>query len=321
MYSFRRWVTTPENASARSAVERVAECVGRANPPAEANPLFLHGPPGVGKTHLVSALTEEVSQRHPNVTLAIVSANAWAGSADEEIAPRDNDLLAVEDLQYLPTRAADRFAALLDGRLARRRQTVLTASAGPAALDHLPARLTSRLAAGLVVGLLPFAPEGRRNFLAERCRGAGLDVSADVLDWMAQRLPGSGRQLEGAVTRLTALAGLLGRTPNLDAVRDAFQTDAVHPTVERITERVGDYFQVAPRLVRSSRRNPSVLWPRQVGMYLTRELTPLSLAQIGAYFGGRDHSTVLHACRKVEAALNQDVALAQTLRRLRADLG
>jgi chromosomal replication initiator protein len=319
MYTFRGWVTTPENAAARSAVECVAGCFGATHPHAEVNPLLLHGPPGVGKTHLIHALADEVSRRRPDAALAIVSANTWAGSPEEGSA-RDCGLLAVEDVQHLPPRTAETFTALLDQRGARRRQTVLTASTGPAGLTHLPARLTSRLAAGLVVGLLPFTPEGRLNFLTDRCRRAELDVGEEVLRWLAERLPGSGRQLEGAVARLTALANLDGRAPNLEAVREAFESDAVRPTVERIAERVSDYFRVAPRLVRSPRRNPSILWPRQVGMYLARELTPLSLAQIGAYFGGRDHSTVLHACRKVEEALGRDAGLVQTLRSLRADL-
>jgi chromosomal replication initiator protein len=222
-------------------------------------------------------------------------------------------------VQHLPARTAETFTALLDEPRA-------PASNGAhrfhraSRFDPPAGRGSRRLAAGLVVGLLPFTPESRLSFLADRCRRAELDVGPDILRWLAERLPGSGRQLEGAVARLTALAGLLGRVPDLDAVRDAFQTDAVRPTVERIAERVSDYFQVAPRLVRSQRRNPSILWPRQVGMYLARELTPLSLAQIGAYFGGRDHSTVLHACRKVEEALDRDTGLAQTLRRLSADL-
>jgi chromosomal replication initiator protein len=143
-----------------------------------------------------------------------------------------------------------------------------------------------------------------------------------VLAWLAEHAGGSVRQLEGALARVEILARLHDRTPDLRLVASHFSgdTDAARPTVERITERVGAYFQLEPRQMQSRRRLRHALLPRQVGMYLARQLTPLSLKQIGAYFGGRDHSTVLHACRKVEEAMAHDAALSGAVRRLHADL-
>ena len=187
---------------------------------------------------------------------------------------------------------------------------------------QFPARLTSRLAAGLVVGLLPLSPASRRALLQERVRQRQMKLPADVLDWLAEHFSGSVRQLDGALARLETLARMQGRPPELDAVAAAFQedADAHRPTVERIAQRVGRHFQLDPRQLQARDRSRHVLLPRQVGMYLARKLTPLSLQQIGAYFGGRDHSTVLHACRKVEQALAQDAGLFGTMRQLSQDL-
>jgi chromosomal replication initiator protein len=321
-----------ENRSALAAVGRVADCVCGQRLRREVNPLFLHGPSGSGKTYLVSALVSSVIRRRPDATCSLVPAGDCAAllqPAEEASPPNrvpapewDNDLLVIEDLQHLPARTAEGLAHLHDGRIARQQQTVYTASAGPAQLFHLPARLTSRLASGLVVGLGPLAPASRFAFLQDRAQQRQLAVGRDVLLWLADHCGGSARQLEGALARVETLVRLTDRFPDLAMVTAHFQveSDAARPTVERIAERVGRYFQVEPRQMQSRRRLRYALLPRQVGMYLARQLTPLSLEQIGAYFGGRDHSTVLHACRKVEQAMAHDAALSGAVQRLHADL-
>jgi chromosomal replication initiator protein len=332
-YTFARWVSTPENRSALAAVQRVVDCVCGQRLRREVNPLFLHGPSGSGKTHLVSALAGEVIRRRPDGTCSLVAAGECAAllrPAEEAPAPLtrepaaewDSDLLVIEDVQHLPARAAEGLAQVHDARCARQQQTVYTASAGPAQLVHLPARLTSRWASGLVVGLGPLAPTSRFAFLQDRAQRRQLPVGRDVLLWLADHCGGSARQLEGALARVETLVRLNDRLPDLPTVAAHFriESDAARPTVERIAERVGRYFQVEPRQMQSRRRLRHALLPRQVGMYLARQLTPLSLEQIGAYFGGRDHSTVLHACRKVEQAMARDAALSGAVQRLHADL-
>jgi chromosomal replication initiator protein len=251
----------------------------------------------------------------------IPAANPAAPSEDLKAAS-GADLLLVEDLQHLPARAVEPLVRLLDRRLPRHQQVVCTASGGPARLCGLPQRLTSRLTQGLVVGLEALSPDSRQSYLRQRAEGAGLPLGADALAWLADHTPGSARQLEGALARWKNLQEALGRAPGLQEAMDAFREDAeaMAPTVERIAQRVGRYFRVAPRLMRSRQRGREALLPRQVGMYLARQLTGLSLEQIGAYFGGRDHSTVLHACRKVEQALGTDAGLGGAVRQLRADL-
>ncbi len=328
MYTFTHWVTTPENRFARVAVRRVADCVAAGRRRRAVNPLFLHGPAGTGKTHLVNALAAVVTQRCPDLIACLLPATDCRPESPREpeewpTAAKECDLLVIEDVQHLPGRAVEALVGVIDDRRARGRQMVFTGSQGPGQLTRLPDRLTSRFACGLVVGLEPLAVASRLAFLEDRARRRRLDVGPDVLPWLAEHVGGSARQLEGAVKRLEALTRLQAQVLDLAAVAEAFRDDAeaARPSMERIIERVGRYFRVEPGQLCSRQRGRNALLPRQVGMYLARMLTPLSLVQIGAHFGGRDHSTVLHACRKVEQALTRDSALSGAVRQLHADLG
>jgi chromosomal replication initiator protein len=344
--TFARFLPTPENRSALLATQEVAETVCRRRRPLS-NPLFLHGPTGTGKTHLVSALAEQVTHRCPDLVVTVLAAGdlhaarqpalASPGPAaetrPEEAATEDvlgparsADLLIVEDLQHLPSRAVEALVGLLDARQARGRQTVCTAGVGPQELDNrqkrFPGRLTSRLAAGLVVRLEPLQATGRLALLQDQAARRRLAVGPDVLAWLAEHLTGGARQLLGALTQLETLARLGPSPLDVEAVAVHFRAQALASavSVEQIARRVGGYFQVEPEQLQSRCRYRSVLLPRQVGMYLARQLTTLSLEQIGAYFGGRDHSTVLHACRKVERALTSNAVLSGAVRQLHADL-
>jgi chromosomal replication initiator protein len=325
--TFARFVAAAENRAGLLAAQTVAECVCSRRLRRRHNPLLLHGPSGTGKSHLALALVQEVTGCCSDLTVTALSSAAWKGEGTEpeDQALRGCDLLVVEDLQYLPPQAAERLVQLIDFLRARGRQIVLTANAGPQQLGgdkRLPARLTSRLAAGLVVPLAPLQAPGRLALLEAEARRRRLAVAAGVLPWLAEHMTGSARQLLGALTRLEALARQRPTPLSLAEVAGHFREQALATalTIEQIARRVGGYYQVEPALLQSRRRASGVLWPRQVGMYLARKLTTLSLAQIGAYFGGRDHSTVLHACRKVETALTDSPVLSGAVRQLHADL-
>jgi chromosomal replication initiator protein len=319
-------VSSPENRSALAAVERVADCVCGRQTRRAVNPLFLHGPSGVGKTHLVAGLAARVAERGLGLSVVILTAGDFdrdpEASTADFAAARQADLVAVEDVHRLSARAVEPVVQLLDRSLARQVQLVFTAAVGPAQLERLPARLTSRLASGLIVGVELLGRASRLEFLRDRVSRKGLKVDSAVLDWLAEHVGGSGRLLDGAVARLETLTRMHGGLLEVEAVAESFRTDADarEATVERIAQRVGRYFRVEARQLQGRDRSRQALLPRQVGMYLARRLTGLSLQQIGAYFGGRDHSTVLHACRKVEQALVDDLALSGAVRELQADL-
>jgi chromosomal replication initiator protein len=306
--TFSRLVALPENRLALAAIRGIAS--------GHALPLFLFGPPGTGKTHMIWALVEQATRDRPDLLAAVLAASDLRDLME---AP-EADLLVLEDLQHLPAAAVERVVRWFDARLAHRQQTVVTATCGPGELP-LPVRLTSRLASGLVVGVQPYSAASRFALLQDRAERRQLTLSREVLTWLADHL-GTGRQLDGALNQLEALARLRAIPLDVATVAAHFreQVEATRPTVERIAQWVGGHFQVDPRQLRSRSRQRNALVPRQVSMYLARQLTDLSLEEIGAYFGGRDHSTVLHACQKVEQALADDAILCGAVRRLHADL-
>jgi chromosomal replication initiator protein len=326
--NFTRFVATSENRSALEAVRQAAVCLASPQERLTANPLYLHGPTGTGKTHLVSALLEEATRLSPQVVITLLQAGDWEGTEPLQEA-RHSDLLVIEDLQHLGTRSRssstavlEAFVQILDHLYARGRQMIFTANTGPAQLSRLPSRLTSRLASGLIVRLEPLSVPSRLAVLQDKAQRRRLDLGPDLLAWLAEHLTGGVREMEGALIQLELLLRDYGQPLDVATVAVHFQpqVDGGRATVERIVQRVGSYFRVEPRRMQSRERFPNVLLPRQVGMYLARQLTGMSLEEIGAYFGGRDHSTVLHACRKIEDALVQDAGLCGAVQQLHADL-
>jgi chromosomal replication initiator protein len=342
--SLARFVPFPENQSALTAIQDLVANLRSGKGQRSPSPIFLHGPPGSGKTHLASALATE-SASGSGLVIQYATASDFREPAlsrvekqrlaTNEAAPvsltlvdkaRQCDLLIVEDLQHLPLPAAEALVQIIDYRLAHQRPMIFTANAGSRHLAHrgvhYPARLTSRLAAGLVIALEPLKLFSRERFLEELAQRTQLALPRDIAHWLARHLTGGGRQLEGALTQLATLNKVSRRPLDLKGVTAHFraQVDAIRPSVERITMRVGSYFHIEPRQIQARRRHQSVVFPRQISMYLARQLTDLSLVQIGAYFGGRDHTTVLHACRKIEQAIRRDAVLSGAVRQIHAEL-
>jgi chromosomal replication initiator protein len=229
------------------------------------------------------------------------------------------DWLVVEDIQHLNAAAGGAVAHILDRRLSRRRPTLVTAVRGPSELELSP-RLASRLTGGLVVGIQPLAQSSRRSLAADLCRQRNLRAEDAVIDWLA-RDPGGARPILGSIARLEALART--HPPPLTL---ALVTSELPPTadesspLDRLVSVVAGRFQIDARSLLGPSRLKNIAWPRQLAMYVARQ-AGYSFPQIGAYFGGRDHTTVMHSCEKVARLLINDTALAQEIRDLQTAIG
>lgn len=311
-------VRVAEHRSAARAVGALSRALDRGA--RAVSPLVLAGPAGTGKTTLIDALVQAVAASPLGHTVRVVAANDLDPRPDEE-AEADGrfpelvecDLLVVEDLQHLPARSGDLLGRVLDERASRRRPTVLTANAGPAALANLPRRLTSRLSAGLVVTLQAFSPPSRLKLLRFHAERLHLKLEPDALRWLADQ-PGGLRPLLGMLHTLKAkdAAGPLTR----EDVAEALAGDQrEQPGVAEIVAAVAAAFGVSAKELTGASRLKTVMLARQTAIYLARERLKLSLPALGRAFG-RDHSTVLHAVRKVEELLARDADYAGRVREL-----
>jgi chromosomal replication initiator protein len=295
-----------------------------------AHPLIFHGPPGTGKSALVVALIHRVIDSDAGRTARCIPASELPRRGSEEDAGPDDfaemllcDLLAIEDLQHLPEKDVNTLCRVLDYRAARHRPTILTSSLGPARLSELPRRLTSRLAAGLVVRLDLPGVSSRKRLAEQFARDRGIALDDAAADWLAEHSPGGARAILGAIEQLRGLPK--GGVP-LAAEKVAARLKENAPPMpddspmERIVNRVSESFGVRPRDMLGNGRQRQVMVPRQVAMYLSRLVAKVPLTRIGAHFGGRDHTTVMHALRKMEESIRDDAKLAITVKELQAEL-
>jgi chromosomal replication initiator protein len=327
--TFDTFVVGMSNALAHAAARQVAEGAHGVR----VNPLFIHAATGLGKTHLLHAIGWQARQARPGCRALYISAEQFMYRFLAALKNRDVltfkeqfqtvDLLLIDDFQFLQGKTMQQefchtFNTLVDSR----RQVVIAADVAPGMLDKLDARMRSRLVGGLVVDMQMPDEAMRREILKRklellRRRDPHLMVREEVLAFIAQTVNGAGRELEGALNRVIAMQRLMGDTPiDLDtaahAMRDLIRRQESRPVrIEDILKAISQLYNVPKTELLSARRAQSVVRPRQIGMYLAKKLTARSLPEIGRRFGGRDHSTVLHAVRKIEKLLEQDENLKQ----------
>jgi len=335
-YVFERFVVGNNNQLATAACRAVAE-----KPALMYNPLFLYGGVGLGKTHLMHAIGHVVHQANPTTRIAYVTTEEFTNDLVTAIQQgttaefrgryRRMDLLLVDDIQFLEgkERTQEEFFHTFNALYDARKQIVVTSDRPPKEIPGLEERLVSRFEWGLVADIKSPDFETRVAILRKKAADDGLMVSHEVMDFVAQFCTSSVRELEGAIIKLLAYSSITNQEISVDLARKALHgsfgsTSASSSSVltaEHIRKVVAERWQVRDEALSSKRRTKDLTVPRQVAMYLIRDLLDFSLVHIGRLFGGRDHSTVIHSIRKVEDAMNVDPEFRQTVEAARDEIG
>jgi len=319
-FTFDSFVEGKSNQLALAAAQQVAE-----NPGGSYNPLFIYGGVGLGKTHLMHAVGNALRMRKPDAKIVYLHSERFVADmvkalqlkAIDEFKQfyRSVDALLIDDIQFFAgkERSQEEFFHTYNALLERGQQMILTCDRYPKEINGVEERLKSRFGWGLTVAVEPPELETRVAILINKAEQAGIELSRDAAFFIAQRIRSNVRELEGALKRVMAHAQFSGRVIDIDLIREslkdllALQDKLV--TIDNIQRVVADYYKLKMSDLLSKRRSRSVARPRQIAMALAKDLTNYSLPEIGESFGGRDHTTVLHACRKVKEleATDRDV--------------
>jgi len=326
-FTFDSFVEGKSNQLALAAAQQVAE-----NPGGSYNPLFIYGGVGLGKTHLMHAVGNALRVRKPDAKIVYLHSERFVADmvkalqlkAIDEFKQfyRSVDALLIDDIQFFAgkERSQEEFFHTYNALLERGQQMILTCDRYPKEINGVEERLKSRFGWGLTVAVEPPELETRVAILINKAEQAGMELSRDAAFFIAQRIRSNVRELEGALKRVMAHAQFSGRVIDIDLIREslkdllALQDKLV--TIDNIQRVVADYYKLKMSDLLSKRRSRSVARPRQVAMALAKDLTNYSLPEIGESFGGRDHTTVLHACRKVKELEGTDRDVERDLKNL-----
>ncbi len=319
-YRFENFVEGPSNQMARASALLVA-----GEPGGPYNPLFIYGGVGLGKTHLMHSLANRVLGEHPERRVAYLQSERFVGDMIRALQQgkienfkeqyRSLDVLLIDDIQFFAgkERSQEEFFHTFNTLMEGHHQIVLTSDRYPKEIAGLEERLKSRFGWGLIAAIEPPELETRVAIVMKKAEELGVPLPEPVAFFLAQRISSNVRELEGALRRVIASARLFSRPLSVElartALKDLLAVQQKRITIENIQRVVANYFRIRPADLSSKSRSRSITRPRQIAMALAKELTRHSLPEIGAAFGGRDHSTVLHACRKIAALRASDATI------------
>lgn len=326
-YGFENFVFGPNNRLAHAAAVAVSDNPGQAY-----NPLFIHGDVGLGKTHLLQAICLKIREARPDAVMHYVSCDGFISDFMNSVQSgqmsafrhrfRDVDMLVIDDIHFLAKRdrTQEEFFHTFNTLYQARKQIVLSCDAPPEEIPDLEDRLVSRFNWGLVTKIDAPCYETRVAIVKKKAQLRRVDLPDDVVCHIAAQIDSNIRELEGAIVKIQILASVEKRPIDLELAQTALggspQRVGRRPTVDAIINVVTDFFSVKRTDLLGKRRHKSISLPRQVCMYLARKETPHSLEEIGAHFGGRDHTTVMHAVRTIEAKTLEDSQFASVVQSL-----
>ena len=321
-FTFANFINGKANQLARAAALQVAE-----NPGVAYNPLFIYGGVGLGKTHLMQAIGNLVSEQNAQAKICYLHAERYVSDVvrayqhkafdDFKRYYHSLDLLLIDDIQFFSnkSRTQEEFFYAFNALIERRKQVIISCDTYPKEIVGIEDRLISRFGWGLTVALEPPELEMRVAILIKKAGVEGVELKEEVAFFIARQIHSNVRELEGALKRVLAYSRFTGHAVNLDitkeALKDLLAVQNRQISIENIQKTVADYYKIKVAEMYSKRRTRLVARPRQVAMALAKELTQLSLPHIGDAFGGRDHTTVLHACRKIESLKQHDSGISR----------
>ena len=336
-YTFENFVMGSHNRYAYAACVGVAGNIVSGKKTRLYNPLFMHGNVGLGKTHLMHAIGNRVLQHNPDAKILYLSSETFTNELINSIRNNKNeefrnkyrqvDVLLIDDIQFISNKEGTQeeffhtFNALNDAN----KQIVITSDRPPKELPKLEERLRSRFSMGVIADIQPPDFETRMAILRKKAEKENTDVPNEVMEYIAENVTNNVRELDGALLNVITFAQLSNRAITVDNAKMSLQNiisaeQKLPINAEQIMNVVAEYYKLKVEDLKSKRRTKEVVLPRQVAMYLCRELTGLSLPRIGDAFGGRDHSTVLHACEKIVQDMGQDISLKIAVENLKNNL-
>lgn len=333
-YTFDTFVVGNSNMLTHAACIAVADNIANDMPTRLYNPLFIYGGAGLGKTHLMHAIGNHILGHKPDTKITYVSSEKFTNEMIDAIKDGSNksfrdkyrnvDVLLIDDIQFLSKKEGtqEEFFHTFNTLYEANKQIIISSDRPPNEIPKLEERLRTRFAMGLPTDIQPPDLETRIAILRKKAQADNLSITDDVFDYIAENIQSNIRELEGVLTRLSAYSSLSKRKIDLNLTKECLQNlitpnEPVVVTGERIQEKVAEFYQIRVDDFKAKKRTKNIAYPRQIAMYLCREMTDLSLPKIGELFGGRDHTTVLHAYDKIMAELKNDQNLQGTINKLK----